>query len=333
MTFPPPSVTRDLSSASDAALTPLRDLVRDLRDGSRASSTRRAYTSAWRRFERWAQGVGAVAIPAAPEVVALYLASLVADTRALGTISRALVAIGQVHLDRGLRSPADDPDVRRVVKGIRRRLGATTTPKTALLSHDIQRMVTGLGDDARAIRDRALLLVGFASGLRRSEIASLDVEDLSFVEQGMVVTLRRSKTDQDAVGRRLGIAHGSGEILCAVLALQVWLERAQLANGAVFRAITRGGRITERRANERTVARVVKSAALRVGLDPKLYAAHSLRSGCATSMGAAGESDRAIMRRLGHRTVTMTYRYTRDVALFDTTPSARSPIQTSRLER
>jgi integrase len=166
------------------------------------------------------------------------------------------------------------------------------------------------------VRDRALLALGFATGLRRSEIVALDAEDLTFVDQGVVLRIRSSKSDQEGAGRRLGAAFNADEGMCPVRALQRWLEIAKISEGAVFRAIARGARVLARRTNARTVERVVKAAAQRAGLDPKRFAAHSLRSGCATAMALAGEDERAIMQRLGHRTPTMSMRYVRDVRVF-----------------
>ncbi len=295
----------------------LRTLVGDLAAASRAPATRRSYGSAWRRFDRWAVARGIVPFPASPETACLYLASLVADGRTVATIAQALVAVGQVHRDGGQVSPADDAQVRRVLRGIRRRQGVAQETKAAINPGDLDRMVAGCGMDLRGARDRALLTVGFASGMRRSELVALDVQDVAFVAEGMVLTLRRSKTDQEGAGRRIGVRFEADTSRCPVRALHGWLGAASVSEGAIFRTVTKGNRVTSARTNARTVARVVQSAAARAGLDPRSYAAHSLRSGCATSLAASGATERTIMRRLGHRTAAMSERYVRHMNVFE----------------
>ena len=165
-------------------------------------------------------------------------------------------------------------------------------------------------------RDRALVLLGFASAFRRSELVDLDVEDCAFGKDGLTVTLRRSKTDQDSAGRKIGIPYGANPETCPVRVVQSWLEQAGITTGPLFRSISRHGHVQPGRLSGIDVARTVKKLAERAGLDPAKYAGHSLRAGHATSAAIAGASERSIMNQTGHRSVQMVRRYIRDGNLF-----------------
>jgi integrase len=165
-------------------------------------------------------------------------------------------------------------------------------------------------------RDRALILLGFASAFRRSEIVGLDVEDCTFTKDGLTILLRRSKTDAVGAGRKIGIPYGSNPETCPIRVLQSWIELAGISTGPLFRSISRHGRVRPGRLSGIDVARVVKKLAERAGLDPVKYAGHSLRAGHATSAAIAGASERSIMQQTGHRSVQMVRRYIRDGSLF-----------------
>ena len=188
-------------------------------------------------------------------------------------------------------------------------------------------MIAAQPDTLAGLRNRALLLLGFAGALRRSELVGLDVEDLDFTSAGLVVTLRRSKTDQDGDGRKLGVPYGGRLETCPVRTSQSWLSAAAITTGPMFREITKADRIlnpyTDKKGRQRgvrlgdkAVALIVKRAAQEAGLDPTRYAGHSLRAGLATSAAAAGASERAIMATTGHRSVQMVRRYIRSGELF-----------------
>jgi integrase len=177
-------------------------------------------------------------------------------------------------------------------------------------------MIAMCAEDVAGTRDRAILTLGFLSGLRRAELVALDVADLRFADEGVVLWVKTSKTDQERRGRSLGVRFDEDENLCAVRALRRWLDLAGIAEGPTFRPISRGQRVLPRRANDRLVERVVKASAAKAGLDPKMVAEHSLRAGCASAMAAAGEGEIAIMRRLGHATATQSARYARTTNVF-----------------
>jgi integrase len=166
------------------------------------------------------------------------------------------------------------------------------------------------------LRDRALLLLGFAGAFRRAELVGLDVRDLEFSSAGLAVTLRKSKTDQEGRSQRIGIPYGSAAQTCPVRSLQAWLETAQIADGAVLRSLDKFQRVQNRRLSDKALARIVKRRAAAVGLDPERYAGHSLRAGLATSAAAGGASERSIMNQTGHRSTSMVRRYIREANLF-----------------
>jgi integrase len=165
-------------------------------------------------------------------------------------------------------------------------------------------------------RDRALVLLGFAGAFRRSELVGLDVEDCVFGKDGLTVTLRRSKTDQDGAGRKIGIPYGSNPETCPVRTIQAWMELAGISSGPLLRSINRHGKLGPGHLSGIDVARVVKRLAERAGLDAVKFAGHSLRAGHATSAAIAGASERSIMNQTGHRSVQMVRRYIRDGSLF-----------------
>jgi site-specific recombinase XerD len=283
---------------------------------AKAPSTVRAYAGDWRNFVAWAEERGLAVLPAEGDTVALYLVDLADRGARPATLARRLVVISQAHKAADLPSPTTASVVRRVHAGIRRTLGTAQVGKAPALVDDLTRMLEVLPWSVLGRRDRALLLLGFAGAFRRSELVGLDVADLEFSRAGLVVTLRRSKTDQEAAGRRVGIPYGAREVTCPVRALQDWLSMAGIGLGPVFRPVDRFGRVQPRRLSDKAVALVVKRHARTAGLDPARYAGHSLRAGLATSAAARGASERAIMAQTGHRSAEMVRRYIRESSLF-----------------
>ncbi len=187
------------------------------------------------------------------------------------------------------------------------------------LADDVRAMVAALPETTAGARDRALLLLGFAGALRRSELVALDVADVDTTRaarEGLVVTVRRSKTDQEGAGQVVGLPRGQHAETCPDRALAAWLELAGIAAGPIFRAVDKAGRVRRTRLSGYDVARIVKRAAERAGLDPARYAGHSLRAGLATSAAIAGAEERDIMRQTRHQSVTVARRYIRDGSLF-----------------
>jgi integrase len=291
------------------------DQVRGFIRASKADSTIRGYRADWRHFCKWCDGHGVCPLPASPETVASYIAEYASFLR-VGSVQRRLNAIAEAHKAVGLDSPTAAGVVKNTMKGIRRTLGTAAIQKTPALTDDIRAMVQETDAGLIGLRDRALILLGFAGAFRRSEVVGLDFGDCVFGKDGLIVTLRRSKTDQDGVGRKIGIPYGANPDTCPVRVLQAWLEQAAFASGPIFRSINRHGQVQVGRLSPADVARVVKKLAERAGLDAANYAGHSLRAGHATSAAIAGASERSIMNQTGHRSVQMVRRYIRDGSLF-----------------
>ncbi len=188
--------------------------------------------------------------------------------------------------------------------------------KKPVLVGDLKEILKLVPDSLLGKRDRALLLLGFTGAFRRSELVSLDVEDLEEQRDGMVLHIRRSKTDQEGQGRKLGIPQGADESTCPIRALQQWRTAAGLSSGPLFVGVNRHGTVLAKRLSGEGVAIVIKRYIEKLGYDPAQFAGHSLRAGLATSAAAAGKSERAIMNQTGHRSVTTVRRYIRDGNLF-----------------
>lgn len=282
---------------------------------NRSTATHRAYASDWAHFEAWTARHGLDSLPAAPETVALYVSDLAATLRP-STINRRLCAISVYHQRAGLESPSSAAGVREVMKGIRRSLKTAQHEAAPAVIGEIRRMVAHLPHDVGGTRDRALLLVGFAGAMRRSELVALDVADLEERDEGVVALLRTSKTDQEGQGRRVAIPFGRDPETCPVTALRAWLSAGSITEGSVFRAVDRHGRVGTGRLSDRAVALVVKRAAERAGLDPARYSGHSLRAGFATTAAANGASERAIAAQTGHRSMEVLRRYVRHGSVF-----------------
>jgi integrase len=295
---------------------PLPEAVREYVRASKAENTLRGYTSDWRDFCGWCESHGSLCpLPAAGDTVAAYIAECAGHLKP-GSIQRRLNAIAEAHKAAGLDSPTHAAIVRNTLKGIRRTLGVAPVQKAPTLTDDIRAMVDATDAGLIGVRDRALILLGFAGAFRRSELVGLDAEDCAFGKDGLRVTLRRSKTDQDGAGRKIGIPYGSNPETCPVRTVQAWLEAAAIGAGPLFRSINRHGRVQAGRLPGIDVARVVKKLADRAGLDPAKYAGHSLRAGHATSAAIAGASERSIMKQTSHRSVQMVRRYIREGNLF-----------------
>jgi len=242
---------------------------------------------------------------------------LVENGRSVATIERALVALGHAAVACGLPSPRSHPALLEVVRGARRRIGVAPRQKRAITVAQLRAMSLSLGEGKRALRDRALLVAGYAGAFRRSELVALDLEDVSWTEQGVLLRVRRSKTDQEGKGTSKALPTGSSAATCPSRTLRAWLEVRGEAAGPVFTHIAAGERVTARRLNDRQVARIVQRAALKVGLDPSLYAGHSLRAGLITAAATAGKTDWAIMRQSGHASPATLAGYVRDARSFE----------------
>ena len=283
---------------------------------AQAENTRRAYGSDWKHFSTWCRATVQGSLPASPETLVLYL-SMLAETAKVSTLTRRISAISQAHQAAGFETPTAHLAVRKLMAGIRRRKGTAQVGKRPLATADLRGLLESL--DPRRIldvRDRALVLAGFAGAFRRSELVNLDVSDLEFNPAGLIVNVRRSKTDQEGQGRRVGIPYGSTAATCPVRALEAWLAILGADEGPVFRGVNRHGQLGSRRLTGQSVALVIKRLARRAGMEDRDLAGHSLRAGLATAAAAAGVSERAIMAQTGHRSLATLRKYIREGSLF-----------------
>lgn len=288
---------------------------------SRAKNTMRGYKADWRHFSDFAGRNGFAALPAAPETVCAYLTVCADSGLRAGSIQRRVSAIAAMHTAAGFDSPTSAAAVRLCLSGIRRAIGTEQIGKAPVLTSDVAAMLSHVPEGLLGIRNRALVLLGFAGAFRRSELVGLDVEDLTFTEDGVKVRIRRSKTDQEGAGQVIGIVYGSG--LCPVRALRQWLETAGITTGPVFRSVHRGGHVQPGRLSDQVVASVVKQLAAAVRLDAKQYAGHSLRAGLVTQAVVNHVDLPAIQRQTRHKSLEMLLRYSRAAKLFTDNASAR----------
>jgi site-specific recombinase XerD len=296
-----------------AALGP--DLVSavDLAQAEKAASTRKAYGTDFRLFKTWCDARGVSSLPAAAETVAAYVAAESSRSRP-STLGRRLAAIRYAHKLAGLPLPTDAEGVKATMRGIRRTLGNARVRKSPAVAAKMLGMVATAPINLAGLRDRALLLLGFAGAFRRSEVVALDVADIEETDAGLRVTIRHSKTDQEGQGVTIAIARG--DIACPVKALREWLGAACIEAGPLFRPINRGGRVAQARLTDRSVANIVKAYAERAGFDASTFSGHSLRSGFLTSAAAKGASIFKMMDVSRHKSVDTLRGYVRDAELF-----------------
>lgn len=287
----------------------LSDHVREYLAQSISANTRRAYTSDLVRFRKWGGK-----LPSDAVVVATYFADH-AETHSVSTLRRWAASLGRAHTAAGLPDPTQREPARSTLRGISRERGAAVRCAEPLLRDDLFLVLDALGSSVRDIRDRALLLVGFAAGFRRSELISLDVEDIVFVRRGIIITLRRSKTDQEGRGRSIAIPLGKTRH-CPVVAMENWLAEALVVAGPIYRPVTKSGLVLDKRISAEAVSNIVKKRVAEVGLDPRKFSGHSLRAGFATSAAQAGVSSWKIRQQTGHASDAMLSRYIRSSELF-----------------
>jgi site-specific recombinase XerD len=280
----------------------------------KAQATRRAYRSDFEIFRGWCKAGGALPLPALPESVAAFLASEAKRGVKPSTIARRLAAIRCAHKLAGHESPTASEAVKATLRGIKRTTRVAPNRKAPATADKVAAMAAATGDGIRGLRDRALLLLGFAGAFRRSELVALDAGDVQFCDGGLRVRIRKSKTDQEGEGATIAIVPGS--FACPVKATRDWLKAARIKSGAVFRPISKTGRVLSRRLSDRAVAEVVKACAREVGLKAKDFSGHSLRSGFLTSAARRGASVFKTMDVSRHKSIETLRSYVRDAEIF-----------------
>lgn len=309
-------MTHELSVLAD--LVPLEDLIAEAQKIARESipeNTKRAYKADWNDFQKFCERRRLSFLPARPEFVCAYLA---AKARVLKrtTLRRRLTVIGLIHRMRGHENPVDDSRVKQTWRGILRSKVETEERKAPLLLKDLKEICEALPPTLSGLRDRALLLLGFAGALRRSDLVALNVSNVELTDEGLVVHILRGKTDQFRVGRKVGIPFGECPLTCPVKALHSWLDAAEISDGALFRKVNRHGETEGKRLCDASVALIVKRSFEAIGKRPQRFSGHSLRAGLATQAAMMGASERSIQNQTGHKSIKMVRTYIRDGNLF-----------------
>ncbi len=285
---------------STELVDPMASVLRYL-EAEKSSTTRRAYASDFRDFSEWCGRVGEMSLPSSPLVVARYLAQLADSGRKVSTIERRVAAIRYLHKAAGHEPPTNAEGVKAVLRGIRRRLGSRPVRKAPATAAILLQALGRLGDGLAAKRDRALLLIGFAAALRRSELVALQVADVSVRSRGIILHIRSSKTDQEAAGQDLPIPRGGR--LRPVQALETWLAAAGITEGPIFREVDRHGNVGSAALSDRSVARIVKRVVRQAGIDERVFSGHSLRAGFVTSALDARVDPLKVMKQTRHKKV------------------------------
>jgi integrase len=288
----------------------LRALAHSCKALRAAPATVRAYESDWRVFVAWCRAAGREPLPASPETLELFLAAEL-PVRALATIERRLASISARHRAAGHSSPVGE-DHRAILLGWKRQHGSVQTSKQALTVENLRAMMRACRPNLAGLRDRALISLGFATGLRRSDLVRLDLRDVSISARGLRIFIRRGKTDQLGRGREIGVVAGKGEYTDPVRWLERYIDERGRWDGPLFVSVNAAGvEYSRRRLGAAMVGRVVKAAAARAGLDPSRIGAHSLRAGCVTTAIEAGVSESLVMTLTGHRSHQTLARYVR----------------------
>ncbi len=290
---------------------------------SLSPATLRAYRADWAHFMGWCGEVALSPLPADPHTVAAYLASL-AETHGSAALSRRLAAIGQAHRLRGFDWMPGHPAIRHTLRGIARQHGKPARQAAALCTAEIRALVATCDDGPAGLRDRALLLVGFAGALRRSELVGIEGQHLQRVAGGFTLLLPRSKGDQAGRGVSVGIPAGRQPGTCPVAALAAWLEVSGASPGPVFRKVEASGAIAGRALSADAVRDILRSRAARAGLEVgtlERLSPHGLRAGFITEAYNAGVRDELIMDHARHRDLKTMRGYVRRAKLVGESPA------------
>lgn len=297
-----------------------------LAQGAKSEATKKAYKKDWDSFVDWTTEQNLSHIPAEVETIVLYITHMDTLGRAPATITRALTSISQAHKLKGYESPTYHPQCTEVLKGIRRHRGTAQRQAKPLLAANMKKIVRACPPGVLGKRDRALLLLGWAGALRRSELVGLDYEDIESVEEGILLIIRKSKGDQEKKGQKVAIPELENEF-CPVKALYRWQSIVAKSSGSVFCPVGLMGKNRffyqidkVRRLSARSVSIIVKKYVKIIGLNPDHYSAHSLRAGWTTSAAAIGVPEHLLMKHTRHRSRKTVQGYIRDGQLFTDNP-------------
>ena len=304
-------LTTDLKSLHETTLKNLKS--------SKANNTLRAYRSDFRDFGAFCAKHGLMSLPSEPKIVSLYLTHLSKNSK-ISTLRRRLVSISMVHKLQGHYLDTKHPIIVENLMGIRRVKGSIQKGKKPLLLNHLKTIIEVIHnqniEDIKKFRDKSIILVGFGGGFRRTEIISINHEDLEFVTEGLKITIKKSKTDQFGEGMIKGLPYFTNEFYCPISNLKKWLEISKIKSGPIFRRFSKGSSLTDKRLTDQSVALLIKKYLNLAGIDNENFAGHSLRSGFATVAAEAGADERSIMAMTGHKSTQMVRRYIKEANIF-----------------
>ena len=273
---------------------------------SKAQNTLRAYQADYKDFKLFCIKNGLVALPTEPKILSIYLTHLSSFCK-FSTLKRRLASIKVIHKIKGHYLDTKHPIITENLLGIKRIHGVKQKSKKPLLINDLKIIINQINeekDEIKKLKNKSLILIGFAGGFRRSELVSIEYDDVDFVPEGVKIFIKRSKTDQTGEGMTKAIPYFENSSYCPVISLKQWIELASIKSGKIFNI------------SDKSVALIIKKYALLAGLDYTKYAGHSLRSGFATSTAEMGADERSIMSMTGHKTTQMVRRYIQEANLF-----------------
>ncbi|MBD1165648.1 tyrosine-type recombinase/integrase [Pelagibacterales bacterium SAG-MED10] len=287
---------------------------------SKANNTVRAYKSDFNDFGLFCSQNGFKSLPSEPKVVSLYLTHLSTKDVKMSTLKRRLVSIGVIHKLKGHYLDTKHPSIIENIMGIKRRKGSIQKGKKPLLINNLKILINVIdkekNEEIKKIRDRSIILIGFSGGFRRKEIVSLDYDDLEFIQEGLKISLKRSKTDQFGEGSVKGLPYFENSQYCPVISIKKWIEISKISSGAIFRRFNKGSKLSHNRLTDQSVALLIKHYLKLAGIESRNYSGHSLRSGFATSAAESGAEERSIMAMTGHKSTEMVRRYIKEANLF-----------------
>ena len=303
-------------------LTDLKKLHEDTLNNlklSKANNTLRAYKSDFKDFGAFCAKHGFNSMPTEPKIVSLYLTHLSGNSK-ISTLRRRLVSIGVVHKLKGHYLDTKHPVIIENLMGIKRKKGSIQTGKKPILINHLKQIINVIDEQKiekiKKLRNKTLILIGFGGGFRRTELISIDHEDIDFVQEGVKITIRRSKTDQFGEGMIKGLPYFSNEKYCPVTNLKNWLTLSKIKTGPIFRRFAKGSILTSHRLTDQSVVLIIKDCLKLAGIENQNFSGHSLRSGFATVAAESGADERSIMAMTGHKTTQMVRRYIREANIF-----------------
>ena len=304
-------LSTDLKSLHEATLNNLKN--------SKANNTLRAYKSDFKDFGAFCAKHGLNSLPTEPKIVSLYLTHLSKNAK-ISTLRRRLVSINMVHKLKGHYLDTKHPIIVENLMGIRRAIGSIQKGKKPILINHLKLIINVINEqkteEIKKLRDKSLILIGFGGGFRRTELISIDHEDLEFAPEGLKITIKRSKTDQYGEGMIKGLPYFNNETYCPIMNLKKWLEISKIKSGPIFRRFSKGSLLTDKRLTDQSVVLLIKQYLNLAGIENKNFAGHSLRSGFATVAAEFGADERSIMAMTGHKTTEMVRRYIKETNIF-----------------